>query len=611
MRKGKKITLFHMLKVLIPLAFKACPTLITIALCMSVLYSISEVAVTFTTQYFFQALSELLLKTSDLTTVWFALASLAFALVFSHIFNGLHNGTVEDISYRIMGNMGSVLHKKASNLGTLYFEDSSNLDEIEKAKEGVINSTFFLNVIFIIITYYIPYFIFMTMYLAKLKPILSISIIFIFIPVASTQLLRVKMYSNLSNDSALLNRKFLYYEKCICDKEYFKETRILGAVEYFKGLYCNTLRQHNKVKWNVDKKVGLTELAMKGITLLGYILVLLLLVRTLLSGDISIGAFAAVFASINRMFTMMEVLICSHIGRLSNDLGSIKNYINFLNTVEKQGVGILDDKSVHGISLKKVSFKYPNSNKYILKDINLYMKPGETLAIVGENGAGKTTLVKLMTGLYEPSEGVVEIGNVDTRVMKPESIRANISAVFQNFQRYRLSLWENVIISETNYNERDYDNNVVVYNTDDTSKNKTRFDDTLMKSSLEIVNDKLIYGYDTILSREFGGIDISGGEWQKVAIARGIYKHYNTMILDEPTASIDPNEETRIYRMFETISKDKTAIIVTHRLGAAKIADKIIVLDSGKITEQGTHEELLLQDGEYAKMYNIQKAMYQ
>ena len=225
-----------------------------------------------------------------------------------------------------------------------------------------------------------------------------------------------------------------------------------------------------------------------------------------------------------------------------------------------------------------------------LNDITLTIKKGETVAIVGENGAGKSTLVRVLTGLYTPKLGEVYIGGIDTKLAHSNSIFKKVSGVFQHFQRYKMTLAENVSISDT----------------------KTMVDTDRVKLSLkesEFNNEKI--KLDTMLSPEFNGVDLSGGQWQRVAIARGIYRKNEFIVLDEPTAAIDPIEEARLYNQFRNLTKGKCAILVTHRLGSVKLAEKIVVMDRGKIKEFGTHEELIAQRGKYYKMWIAQAKWYE
>jgi ATP-binding cassette subfamily B protein len=213
--------------------------------------------------------------------------------------------------------------------------------------------------------------------------------------------------------------------------------------------------------------------------------------------------------------------------------------------------------------------------------------------VVGENGSGKSTIIRLITGLYSPSQGSVTYGEIDTSTLSMKSLFSKTSAVFQKYQRYQMKLADNIGISDVTFPVKE-----------------ENLDDVCTKSGLDKNASSFSEGYDTMLSREFDGVDLSGGQWQRIAIARGFYRSHDLIILDEPTAAIDPYEETRIYNEFAEIAKNKTAIIVTHRLGSVKLADRIIVMKDGAVAQIGTHEELLHTDGEYARLYKAQEQWY-
>lgn len=490
------------------------------------------------------------------------------------------------------------INDKASRIDPVSYESPQLLDDINKANEGMTNSLELMFITISIFTFYLPYCLFMGGYLYTLKPALALTLILIFIPVMITQLIRGSVFAKLEDKAAPIRRQYEYYERCICDREYFKETRLLGAFVFFKQLYETALSLLGKKTWDAEVKTGLLELGMKMITLTGYFGVLYLLFDALLAGDITIGAFAAVFASIDRMFGVMEEVISRHVGNMTRNLGTVRNFIRFLDLPERGGRDVsLDPGS--GIQLKDVAFRYPGAERDSLADISLEIKKGETIAIVGENGAGKTTLVKLMTGLYLPSEGSVFIGGVDTKEVSGKSLYRGITAVFQKFQRYKMTLDENIRISDVEASENgqglSYESSMLA---------------AVDKAELYMGEKVFPQGFHTMLSREFDGVDLSGGQWQRVAIARGFYRVHSMIVLDEPTAAIDPIEETSLYRKFADISRDKTSIIVTHRLGSAKIANRIIVMEQGKIIELGTHDELLRRGGKYAEMFDAQAKWY-
>lgn len=317
---------------------------------------------------------------------------------------------------------------------------------------------------------------------------------------------------------------------------------------------------------------------------------LIALVQAAISGEISVGAFAAVFSSISLVFSVMEAIIIRNLGVVSHNIGQAKNFLSFLKLPESKGEIKQIDVS-QGIEMRNVCFRYPGSDYYALENINLSIAPGETIAIVGENGAGKSTLIKLLAGIYRPTEGEVNIGGESTKAVQPSCYYRFMSAAFQKFQRYKLSLRDNVEISDFNQKERDTE-------------------EVLNSMDLYVEPNIFSEGMETILSSEFDGVDISGGLWQRIAIARALYRKCAIIFLDEPTAAIDPIEESKVYKQFSLLSQNKMAIIITHRLGSAKIADRILVMDKGQIIETGTHEELINQNGKYAMMYQLQAGWY-
>ena len=321
-----------------------------------------------------------------------------------------------------------------------------------------------------------------------------------------------------------------------------------------------------------------------GLSILSFIsygAVLIMLVYFCIKGEITIGSFAAVFASIDAMFYLMDEIFKDSLGEVAKNMGLINNFLNLLNHPEIDCKSVEIDK--YDICLKNVSFKYPDADKTALNDVSINIKENETVAIVGENGAGKSTLARIILGIYKPEHGEIEIGG--RKMDDNHNVFPYISAVFQKFNRYKLDIKDNIRISD--FQEEEYIH------------------------SLQQVDSDLDIDSNVVLSRDFDGIDLSGGQWQKIAIARGIHKKAKILLLDEPTAAIDPLQESQLYDRFIQISKDKTSIIITHRLGIARVADRILVMKSGTIVESGTHQELLDKKGEYYLMWNAQADWYQ
>ncbi len=247
-----------------------------------------------------------------------------------------------------------------------------------------------------------------------------------------------------------------------------------------------------------------------------------------------------------------------------------------------------------GIEFREVSFSYPGSDRPILRNLNLFLKPDERIALIGENGEGKTTIVKLLTRLYDPTSGQILLDGVDLREYDLDDYASNIAVIFQDFMRYDMTAWENIAVGQIGARE-----------------NLERVELAAKKSLAEGVIQKLPNGYDQMLGRRFEtGVDLSGGEWQKVALARAYLRDAQILVLDEPTAALDARSEHEVFERFAELTKGKMALLISHRFSTVKMADRIIVLEKGIIAEQGRHEQLMAHGGRYAEMFELQASSY-
>lgn len=514
----------------------------------------------------------------------------AFTLI-TLMLQGASDLMSEDLGVRLGGFLGKQVNAKAARLEPICYEDNTMLNSVNQAYMGVEQSGVIIQLLITLTAFHIPYFLFLSVYVYRIHPTLCLGIILVLLPTLGGQYLRTRYYEKLENCAAPLRRKMEYYQACIADREYAKETRLLGAVFFFRELYEISILLFQKETWKTERKSSLVELGLRMLSLLVYIMILGLMYRYLKMNILGTAAFAAIFTSIDQMFNFMDYVgYC--LGDVSHYLPSVNNTLNFLKLPERKGKAV--DLAHYGIEFNRVSFGYPGNENMILKEINLSIREGETIAVVGENGAGKSTLAKLLLGLYLPKEGDVLIGGCSTREISPDILFKKASGVFQNFQKYKMTLRQNICIS----------NSTIV-------SEENRLDQVIKEVNLEEKTGELAEGMDTMLAREFGGTDLSGGQWQRIAIARGLYREHELIVLDEPTASIDPLEESRVYRQFADLSRDKTAIIITHRIGSARLADRIVVMGKGTIAGIGTHEELLRNNETYRAMFEAQAQWYQ
>jgi len=524
-----------------------------------------------------------------------AVLILASVIVSEQFLTQADNYLRETNDLLMRGEILSRINRKAAGIDPIAYENTSHLENIEKANEGAEYSAYLSRSFIELFAFFLPFLAYVGWYLYSLRPLLLLAMLFVFAPTIVCQIIRSRIISKLENQSAPIRRQFEHYEAAMCRREFLKETRQLGAFNFFFGRYLKSLKLLNTAIWKAEGTSKKIEIVMQIITIAGYGGVLLLLMFSLRDGIITIGAFAAVFAAIERIFDVVNgMILWGFFSDVSENLAYSRNVVAFYNLPERDG----DDSPVHicDIELKNVSFSYPGREDNAVTDISLKIGKNETIAIVGENGAGKSTLVKLITGIYLPTTGQALINGNDMRTFSMRGLFANISGIFQRYQKYKMTVRENIVISQGH----------PVAATDD----DTPVFEKATVAGVEIESGSYPDGMDTILSREFDGVDLSGGQWQRVAIARGLYRNHQLIVLDEPTAAIDPIEETAVYNKFVEFTKNMTGILVTHRLGSAKIADRIIVMDAGRIVEEGSHESLIGQDGKYAEMYHAQSKWY-
>jgi ATP-binding cassette subfamily B protein len=249
---------------------------------------------------------------------------------------------------------------------------------------------------------------------------------------------------------------------------------------------------------------------------------------------------------------------------------------------------------VRGFEFRNVSFRYPGSSRLVLSGLNFQLRPGERVALVGENGQGKTTIVKLMTRLYDPLEGQILLDGIDLREYSLEDLYREIGVIFQDFMRYEMTARENIAVGQI-----------------ETLARLEPLQEAARKSMAAPVIERLHFRYEQVLGRRFeGGVDLSGGEWQKVALARAYLRNAQILILDEPTAALDARSEFEVFRRFSELTTGKTALFISHRFSTVRMADRVVVLENGKITEDGSHEELANLGGRYAEMFELQAIHY-
>lgn len=505
--------------------------------------------------------------------------------ILSHVVSTITNYLYEYYDLAAAHGMTKRVNGKVSRLPGISFEDTGKLERMNKAYRGTSVIRSYVDTILMIVLLYVPEFLVLFFYLYRANRFLPLMLLLIAVPILLVSKIQEKESAAQENKVADMQRKLDAFEDFLTGVQHVIETQ---AYRY-QGLLMHKIRTLLSEKAAVEngyqkKKCNLENLK-KCILLAGHITIFLVLCLCAAHRIISVGVLAALLTSLDELFLMMEEVLADISQGVTETKEKVRNYFALQKEpVREEGKKI--EGELRSIVFDRVSFTYPGREKKAVRNLSFAIGRKEHIAVVGANGSGKSTLVKLLCGIYEPESGVIRYNGIEANAYAKQSIFSKFTAVFQNFGRYAMNIDQNITLGACE-------------KTTDWDKIKGLKQRNGLTCCAEIDSD-------VMLSREFGGIDLSGGQWQKIAIARGIYRSGDVFLLDEPTSAIDPKEEKSIYDLFGQMTADKTAVIVTHRMGAVSLADKIIVMKDGEICGMGKHQELLDRCGEYQKLWYAQ-----
>ena len=507
--------------------------------------------------------------------------------IFTPLTTMIQGKLTDDLTYTL----NCDIMKKSEEIQTIdYFEDNNFYNDIQLLSSEASWRPVNLLVSGTSIISNAILFISMLVIFASFHPVIALLMLLVLVPqgMISYSLQQQAFEVLVSNSEE--SRKLEYYSQVLLSSEAIKDVRLYNLYNFFMKKYTQSF---SRIKRNIQK----TRLKKFNSSVIFLILTALLsvgsfiyIIYSIKVGQLGIGAIMLFSSSIVYAINSMSRLI-EDSSLLYDTLLYMEKFFKFIALPsDSKSATVAVPSSIEKIDFVDVSFKYPTSENYALKHISFSVNKGEKIAIVGENGAGKTTLIKLLTRFYNIEEGELLINNVSISNFDPEKFRENVSAIFQDFSKFDLTLRENVGIS-----------NIQEINADD--QILKALEDSGFESSLSDLN--------TILGKKFDhSRDLSGGQWQKVALARAFFSHSPILILDEPTAALDARTEYELFEKFLKLTEGKTVFFITHRLSSVRQADKILLLRNGRIEGFDKHDALMKTNKYYEELYTMQSSLY-
>ena len=523
---------------------------------------------------------------------------LEFGLITISTANGQIESLLEHLLHaRLAHSIQTDIIRKALSLDLHYFEDANFYDSLQKARRDVNwRPLTMVRNSFLVVQNLITLFSVIIILLA-FSPLITLLLFAATIPSFLTQLRYSKLEFRLLNWRTPEFRRRAYWEHLLTVDQSMKEVKLFGLGEPLLKRYDEQFWEFYREDENLARRRTILSLICGLLTTASFYAAYAWTVWRTLSGSISLGDMTLYLALFRQTQGCFRGLFYSA-GQLYEGNLFMSNLASFLK-LESQVVKPASAKPVpqtlvKGIEFRNVSFRYPDQKEWALRGINLQIAPGEKLALVGANGAGKTTLVKLLTRLYEPDEGQILLDGQDLREYDLNNLRERIGVIFQDFVRYQITARENIGFGQIK-----------------ALHDEARIISASERGGADTVITELEKGYDTTLGRWFeGGRELSGGQWQKIALSRAFMRDGAVLVLDEPTAALDAEREYEIFQRFRELTQGKIALLISHRFSTVRMADRIAVLEDGQISELGSHQELIALNGTYARLFNMQAEGY-
>jgi ATP-binding cassette, subfamily B, bacterial len=506
--------------------------------------------------------------------------------LYEHVLNG-----------RLGHHINTAIIRKALALDLQYFEDAAFYDKLQNARrEADYRALGIINGAFMVVQNFITLFSFAALLLA-FSPLITLVLFGATIPAFIAQSKYSHLYFRLLTWRAPEFRRMQYLEQVLTVDSSVKEVKLFGLGEPLLRRYSETFWKFFHEDTTLARRRSLISLFWGLVATMSYYGAYAWIVLQAIGGVITLGGMTLYLMLFRQSQGTFQGLF-DNIARLYENGLFMDNLFSFLDLAPQMSrsetPAKLPAKLSRGLEFRGVWFRYPDREDWALRDVNLSIAPGEKLALVGPNGAGKTTLIKLLTRLYDPTEGQILLDGVDLRDYDLNELRLRIGVIFQDFVRYQLSVRENIGFGQI-----------------DRLDDEARIEDAAERGGADDVIAELPQGIDTMLGRWFEkGNELSGGQWQKIALSRAFMRDGEVLVLDEPTSALDAEREYEIFQRFRELTEGKIAVVISHRFSTVRMADRIAVLEDGHIAELGSHAELVALGGTYARLFELQAEGY-
>ena len=484
----------------------------------------------------------------------------------------------------------------AAELDLDQFEDSTFYDKLERARQQTTGRTILLSQVMSQVQDLITM-AFLAAGLLAFNPWLIILLLIAVIPAFLGESYFNDRNYALNRRQTPERRELDYLRYLGASDETAKEVKLFALSDFLIDRFRRVSDQFYKDNKSlaIRRSIWGTLFALLGS--IGYYTAYVVIILKAINGSLSIGGLTFLAGSFRQLRSLLEGILTrfTSVSQGAIYLQDLFEFFEIRPRITKVAHPRPFPTTIReGFVFENVGFRYLNSDRWANRHLNFTLRPGEKLALVGENGAGKTTLIKLLARLYDPSEGRILLDGVDLREYDPEELRRHIGIIFQDYLRYQMTLAQNIAVGNIDHKE-----------------DRPLIESAARQSLADALAQRLSGKYDQALGRRFHqGVELSGGEWQKVALARAYMRDADLLILDEPTAALDARAEYEVFQRFADLTKGKTAVLISHRFSTVRMADRILVLDKGQLLEIGSHEELLAKGGRYAELFNLQAAGY-